>query len=103
MHDAGEDDFVFLDKEPRRFEPDDESLRVTTSASPSPTLVPCPIPQTLTFQVVRFSGILSETSASPLSFVSSAPTHRAVSAKFDAHGGLHHCGLGQTPLDSRLR
>ncbi len=56
------------------------SLRVTTSVWPSPTLVPWPMPQTLIRQVVRFSGMLRETSAVPSFLVSSAPTQRAVSA-----------------------
>ena len=60
-----------------------------TSASPWPTLVPWPMAQTLIFQAVRFSGMVSETSAMPfLSVVSDA----------DPEGGV-----GEVLADGRLR
>ena len=66
-------DFVRLNKNLGACNRTIRFLRVTTSASPSPTRVPCPIPQTRTFQVVRFSGISSSTSAIPSGFVSREP------------------------------
>ncbi len=63
------------------------SCVVTTSASPWPTLVPWPMPQTLICQVVRFSGMLSETSAVPsLAVVSAA----------DPEGGVGELACGRS-------
>ena len=68
-----------------------------TSVSPEPTLVPCPMPQTLIFQVVRFSGISNSTSAIPAASVCRLATQSAVSANFERTVGL--AGLLASGLD----
>ena len=55
---------------------------MTTSASPWPTLVPWPSAHALTFQPVRFSGMVRDTSANPCLSVVSEAVQKAVSAKF---------------------
>ena len=54
---------------------------VTISDSDWPTLVPGPIAQVLTFQVVRLSGRVNSTSAVPSAPVVTAAAQKAVSAK----------------------
>ena len=54
---------------------------MTVSVSPSPTSVPAPIPQARIFQVVRFSGMVRPTSATPSWLVVRVGAQRAVSAK----------------------
>ena len=94
VHVGREHHFVLLDEEPRRLQPDDQILARDDFGSPSPTRVPCPMPQTRIFQVVRFSGMSSDTCAVPSSLVSSEPTHRAVSANLVRTVG---CTKGTVP------
>ena len=83
MHDGREHDLVGLDEKPRGLHADDEILAGDdVGLKPWPTRVPWPMPQTLIRQVVRFSGMSSETSAVPSAAVVSLPTQRAVSANF---------------------
>ena len=61
---------------------------VTISVSDWPTLVPGPMVQLLTFQVVRLSGRVNSTTAVPSAAVVSAAAQKAVSAKLVRIDGL---------------
>ena len=73
-------------------------LRVVTSVSPWPTLVPSPMAQVLIFQPVRLSGILNRTSACPEVSVVIDPAQKAVSAKFERIVG---CGSSAPAASAR--
>ena len=75
---------------------------VTISASPSPTSVPAPIAQARIFQVVRFSGMVRLTSATPSRLVVSAGAQSAVSAKDFRTWGWIASGAADCGSDRRV-
>ena len=75
-----------------RFHANDEVLAGDHVGAALADVGPLPMPQTLIRQVVRFSGMFSDTSAMPSLSVISEPTHKAVSAKLLADRRLDQGG-----------
>ncbi len=72
VHVGREHDFVVLDEEPRRLQPHDDVLARDDFGRAFADARARPMPQTLIFQAVRFSGMSSSTSATPSALVSRA-------------------------------
>jgi hypothetical protein len=85
---------VLLDEEPRRLQAEDEVLAGDDLGLALADRVPWPMPQTRIFQVVRFSGMVSSTSAVPF-FVGGE--------RADPEGGVGEvpCGPSARPTSPR--